>query len=144
VVADPDANEIHAFSSLRAVLPRYDIVVLACPQTAETKGLADRSFFAALKPGATFVNIARGGLVQDAALIEGLDNGTPGTAILDVFEPEPLPPESPLWSHPRVRVSSHNAGLGDQVVPRGDTLFLHNLEAYAAGRTMKNEVPSPA
>ncbi|MGX9080765.1 NAD(P)-dependent oxidoreductase, partial [Klebsiella pneumoniae] len=89
-------------ADLPAFLHEADVVVLACPLTEETRGMAGQAFFAGLKQGAILVNIARGGLVDDGALLTALDNGRLSSAILDVFHEEPLPASNPLWGHPGV------------------------------------------
>jgi phosphoglycerate dehydrogenase-like enzyme len=116
-----------------------DVVVLACPLNAETRGFASKEFFASLKPGATLVNIARGALIDDAAMIASLDEGRLATAILDVFHEEPMPPDNPLWSHPKVRLTSHTSFAGSGVRGRWDELFLENIGRYARGEPLLNE-----
>ncbi|HVV95090.1 MAG TPA: NAD(P)-dependent oxidoreductase [Hyphomicrobiales bacterium] len=142
--AEPDveADEVVTPEALSAYLPAADVVVLACPLTAQTRYLADAGFFRAMKPRATFVNISRGALVCEADLLAALDSGTPEVAILDVCETEPPPPDSPLWSHAAVRLSPHNAGLGGRVMARGDDLFLENLARLLAGEPLRNLVTS--
>ncbi len=136
---EPLADAVIAMSGLGEVLPRADVVVLACSLNAETRGLAGPDFFAAMKPGALLINIARGALVDESALRAGLDRNQPGHAVLDVFDTEPAPAESWLWDHPQVRVTAHCSNAGDGVVARGDALFLENLRRYLAGEPLLNE-----
>ena len=97
---------------LPVLLPEADIIVLACALNDETAGMVDASFLAAVRPGAILVNIARGGLIHDDALIAALDDGRLEAAVLDVFHEEPLPRDNPLWSHPRVRLTPHTSFAG--------------------------------
>lgn len=117
-----------------------DIVILACALNAETRGFADAGFFANLKPGALFVNIARGGLVDDTALISALDNDRLEGAILDVFHQEPLPADDPLWSHPKVTLTAHTSFAGSGVRDRWDALFFENIVRFVNGDSLVNEV----
>ncbi|MGE0769581.1 MAG: NAD(P)-dependent oxidoreductase [Hyphomicrobiaceae bacterium] len=119
--------------------PEADVVVLACPLNAETRGFAGATFFASLKPGSTLVNIARGALIDDAAMIASLDEGRLATAILDVFHEEPMPADNPLWSHPKVRLTSHTSFAGSGVRGRWDELFLENIARFARGQPLLNE-----
>lgn len=136
----PHADRVIPLSDVAQYLPDADFVVLACPATEETTGLANAQFFAKMKAGSMLLNIARGSLVDEAALLEGLDRGAPEHAVLDVFQTEPLPQESPLWSHPGVTVAAHTSNAGDGTRPRGDTLFLDNLEKFLAGEPLYDEV----
>ena len=86
------------------------------------------------------VNVGRGGLVDEGALVAALDKGTPSVAILDVFREEPLPPSSALWDHPRIRISAHTSPAGSGTLARGDKLFLDNLALYARGAKLINEI----
>src|SRR5262249_21421701 len=92
------------------LLPKADVVVLACPLTAETRGMFGASQFAAMKPSAYFINIARGGLVKTPDMIAALKNKTIAGVGLDVTDPEPLPNDSPLWRFPNGAVSPHLGG----------------------------------
>jgi phosphoglycerate dehydrogenase-like enzyme len=140
----PWAHEVHAPDRLLEQLPRADIVVLALPLMPVTERLVSDAFLAAMKPGSVLVNVARGGIVDDAALIRALDRGTPAHAILDVFAREPLPADSPYWGHPRVALTSHLSGMGSGLVRRSDGIFLDNLRRYAAGEALAGVVPAPA
>jgi len=88
------------------------------------------------------VNVGRGALVDEAALVEALDAERLELAILDVFATEPLPAESPLWAHPRVRVSAHDSPLSDGFVARGDALFTRNAERLLDGQPLEGVVPA--
>jgi phosphoglycerate dehydrogenase-like enzyme len=125
---------------LLATVPRADVVVLAAPATKDTTRLVDADFLRAMKPGSVLVNIARGALVDEAALLAALDTGTPDAAILDVTDTEPLPEDSPLWTHPRVTITPHNAAGGTGRIGRGADLFADNLARYRAGQPLRHEV----
>ena len=136
----PHADEVCAMSELRDRLGDADVVVLCCPHSSETDRLVDAGFLARMKPGAVLVNVARGGVVDDAALLAALDSGRVGTAVLDVFDPEPLPRSSPYWAHPSVRLTGHCSFAGNGTHARADDLFIANLPRYAAGEALVNEV----
>jgi len=121
-------------------LPKADVIILACPLNDTTRGLAGKDFFGAIKDDAILVNIARGGLIDDAALISALDENRLSMAVLDVFHTEPLPEDDPLWSHPKVRLTPHTSFAGDGVQLRWDQLFLENIERYARGEPLTREV----
>lgn len=134
------ADRVGTLADLPRLLPAADVIVLACPLTAETRGMADAAFFAAVKPGAILVNVARGGLVDDAALLAALDAGRPETAVLDVFDAEPLPADSPFWTHPEVRVTPHTSFAGDGTQERWERQFLDTLPRYVRGEPLPREV----
>jgi phosphoglycerate dehydrogenase-like enzyme len=121
---------------------RADVIVVAAPATAETHHLVDGRFLGAAKPGALLVNVARGALVDEAALLAALDRGQLGGAVLDVTAREPLPPDDPLWSHPRVLISPHTSAHGDGTLTRAAEVFIANLERYVAGAPLEDEVHS--
>lgn len=135
---DPSADRIAAQTYIPALLPESDVVVLCCPLTAETRHLADDAFFRAMKPGAVLVNVGRGGLVDEPALLAALERGIPEHAVLDVFETEPLPAESPFWDHPRVTLTPHASGSTDGQGTRNDQLFVENLRRYVSGEPLLN------
>jgi glyoxylate/hydroxypyruvate reductase A len=125
-------------SALPPLLAEADIVVNLLPSTAQTRGLLDASFFAALPPGAGFVNLGRGAHVVDADLLAALDSGQLGHAVLDVFHAEPLPAGHPWWSHPRVTLLPHAAAQTD---PRtAAAVAAANLVALAEGRPLAHLV----
>jgi len=137
--AHPLANTVITLDQLPEHLPQADVVVIACPLTAETAGLANSDFFQQLKPGATFVNIARGKIVDEAALLDALQQGRVAEAILDVFDPEPLPPDSPLWDVKNILISPHSSNSGCNTPLRGDLLFLENLRRFLNNEPLLNE-----
>lgn len=136
----PSVDHAGTLADLPGLLPAADVVVLACPLNEATRRVAGDAFFGAVKTGAVLVNIARGGLVDDAALIRALDAGRLEAAVLDVFRAEPLPADDPLWSHPKIRLTSHTSFSGSGVRARWDQLFLDNLPRFVRGEALVNEV----
>lgn len=135
----PAADRIAALSDLPKLLPEADVVALCAPLTAETRHVADAGFFAAMKDDAVFVNVGRGPLMDEGALLNALDAGRPAHAVLDVFETEPLPTVSGFWNHPRVSLTAHASGVTEGQDRRNDELFLENLRRYAAGEALLHE-----
>ena len=135
-----NVDEAGTLADLPRLLAGADVVVLAAPLNAKTRGLAGPEFFAAVKPGAILVNVARGGLVDDTALIAALDAGQVAVAILDVFDTEPLPADDPLWGHPGIRLTPHTSFAGDGVQSRWDALFLDNIQRFVRGAPLIREV----
>jgi phosphoglycerate dehydrogenase-like enzyme len=135
----PLADEIAGQDALPQLLPRADVVVLCAPLTAATRHLVDADFLAAMKPRSVLVNVGRGALVDEGALLAALDAGKPEHAVLDVFETEPLPSESAFWKHPRVSLTAHASGITEGQSHRNDDLFLENLRLYRAGAPLLNE-----
>ncbi|HEY7851375.1 MAG TPA: D-2-hydroxyacid dehydrogenase [Caulobacteraceae bacterium] len=138
--ADPLADIIAPLEALTEHLPGADVVVLCAPLNPATHHLANADFFAAMKPGSVLANVGRGALVDEAALLAALDRGAPAHAILDVFETEPLPADSPFWGHPAVSLSPHNSGVTGAQDGRNRDLFLDNLARYLDGRPLLNEI----
>jgi len=127
-------------TGLLDAVPDADVIVLAAPATPATRHLVDERFLDALRPGSVLVNVARGALVDEAALLRALDRGTPEAAILDVFATEPLPSDSPFWSHPRVTVTPHSSSGGSGRLERAAALFVENLGRYVRGEALHHEV----
>jgi phosphoglycerate dehydrogenase-like enzyme len=136
---DPLADAVIDMSGLPSVLPQSDVVVLANSLNDATKYMANDKFFAAMKEGSILINIARGALIDDAALQRGLAQNKPTHAVLDVFETEPLPADNWMWTHPKVRISGHTSNAGNGTPGRGDVLFLENLKRYLANEPLLNE-----
>lgn len=130
------------FDDLHDVLPRTDWLILACPLTDKTLQLVNAPALAALPPGAHLVNVARGEVVDQDALVSALQSGHLGGAFLDVFAHEPLPPESPLWAMPQVMVTPHAAGHSDGNEARVRQMFLDNLRCWTSGQPLCNAVGS--
>ena len=134
----PGAARLVSTDELDAVLPDAEVVVLATPLTEETAGLLDRARIEALPAGAIVVNVARGQVVDEAALVDALTAGHLGGAALDVFEVEPLPAGSPLWDLPNVIVSPHSASTLVSENAAIVDLFIDNLRRFADGRPLRN------
>lgn len=136
---DADADAIAGLGELPGLLPGADVVVLTCPLTPQTRDLVDAGFLSRMKPGSVLVNIGRGGLVDEDALLAALDRGVPEHAVLDVFREEPLPAQSPFWRHPRVFMTPHNSGVTDGQAARIDAAFVENLGRYVRGEPLLHE-----
>jgi phosphoglycerate dehydrogenase-like enzyme len=134
------ADEQWGPERLGELLALADFVVLAPPLTPETHGLIGREALERMKSGATLVNLGRGGLVDEEALIEFLRAGRIAGAALDVFQDEPLPASSPLWSMPQVILTPHVSGLGPRYWERAVDLFARNLRAWESGQPLVNVV----
>lgn len=128
------------FTRLAEALPRADWLVLACPLTADTRGLINAAALARLRPGAMLINVARGEVVDEAALCAALQSGRLGGAHLDVFEVEPLPAASALWQLPNVIVTPHCAGHADGNAARVAAIFSDNLARWLRGDALLNQV----
>ena len=135
-----DAVEMVTFENLHRVLPRTDWLILACPLTDKTRQLVNAPTLAALPRGAHLINVARGEVVDQAALVSALQSGHVGGAFLDVFAHEPLPSDSPLWAMPHVMVTPHAAGHSDGNEKRVSQMFLDNLRRFVAGQPLQRVV----
>jgi phosphoglycerate dehydrogenase-like enzyme len=123
---------VYAPSQLYDLLSQSDYVVMAAPLTDATRGLIDRERLAAMLPDAYLINVGRGPQVDEAALADALRNRRIAGAALDVFEQEPLPPESPLWELDNLLITPHTAGLTEKLWQRHYSLFSENLRRYLA------------
>ncbi len=139
VSGDP-VDELHPPARLRELLPRADWLALCCALTDETRGVIDAAALALLPSGARVLNVARGGVVDEPALIAALRAGRLAGAYLDVFAEEPLPPASPLWTLPNVIVTPHNSAVSRGNESRQTEVFLRNIERYGRGEPLLNEV----
>ncbi len=132
--------EFVARDNLHALLSAADYVVLAVPLSPQTYHMIDRDAIACMKSDAVLVNIGRGAVVDEAALIDALSHKRIGGAALDVFQQEPLPADSPLWRLDNVILTPHIAGITPKYDERAAALFADNLRRYAAGRPLLNRV----
>lgn len=131
---------VHGPDGTDRVLRESDVVVVLLPLTEETRGRLDARALGLMKPRALLVNAARGGIVDEEALARALHEGRLGGAAVDVFEEEPLPPESPLWDAPGCLVTPHVAGLTRDYMERVGALFVDNVRRLEAGRPLANEI----
>lgn len=136
---DP-VDELHPPQQLAALLPRADWLVIASPLTEETRGLVNAGLLALLPRGAHVINIGRGEIIDENALVAALRDGRLGGAYLDVFATEPLPADSPLWDLPNVLVSPHNSAAARGNDDRVCHMFMANLENWHHQRSLSNEV----
>lgn len=127
-------------AGLAGLLARADAVVNTLPGTPFTEKLFNRDIFAAMKPGTVFVNVGRGTVVDEDALLEALNNGQVSYACLDVFAVEPLPQDSPLWDHPKVLVSPHTSALSEAENRLIAERFCSNLRAFLDGGDLPHAV----
>jgi D-2-hydroxyacid dehydrogenase (NADP+) len=135
-----DAEKLVPVSQLEEVLPQADYVVLAAPETPETRTLINASLISKIKRGARFINVARGSLLEETALLHALENGYLAGAALDVTATEPLPPVSPLWKAPNLFITPHTSGVSDRLWVRQTDLLMDLLERWFDGRELFNQV----
>jgi len=133
-------DEIYAPNRLAELLPKTDWLVIACPLTMETRSMFDAVLLAKLPRGARVINISRGEIIDEPALIAALQSGHLAGAYLDVFAKEPLPPESPLWDLPNVVVTPHNSVASTGNEARVNTIFLDNLRRWHRQEPLLNEI----
>ncbi|HEX7950834.1 MAG TPA: D-2-hydroxyacid dehydrogenase [Candidatus Limnocylindrales bacterium] len=130
--------------TLAALLAESDFIVLAAPLTAETEDMINAETLALVKPGAWLINVARGRLIDERALLRALRDGHIGGAVLDTFRDEPLPPMSSFYDLPNVIVTPHTAWSSGRVLDRSVELFCDNLRRFAAGEPLLNVVDPSA
>jgi phosphoglycerate dehydrogenase-like enzyme len=138
-VARTARDGVHPIEELPDLLPDADVVVLVVPLTEATRGLVDAGFLARLKDGALLVNVARGPVVVTDDLVAALSSGRIRAAI-DVADPEPLPPDSPLWTAPNLLISPHVGGASSAMWPRAHRLVRDQLHRFAAGEPLANRM----
>ena len=134
------AERVFPAAELNAALPGADYVILAAPETPETRQLIGARQLAAMKRTAILVNVARGSLVDQEALVAALEKRAIGGAALDVASPEPLPPENPLWSLDNVFITPHTSGISERIWQRETELLIDNLQRWFRGEPLRNRV----
>jgi phosphoglycerate dehydrogenase-like enzyme len=140
----PGVAAVHPPSALHALLPHADVVVLTAPQTAATHHLVGAPELALMKPGAVLVNVSRGALIDEDALVDALQQGRIAAAALDVFRDEPLASDHPLWTVPNLLITPHSAGFRSDHWQAATDLFAENLRRFAAGEPLLNVVDKQA
>ena len=130
-------DSVHGMDELPAVLPHLDYLVLLTPYSPATHHMVDAKVFAAMKPSSYLINVARGGVVDEAALVDALRGKTIAGAALDVFEHEPLPADHPFWSMKNVIITTHQGGFCDTYVDLAMPILEHNMRCFLAGDTAK-------
>ena len=140
----PHVDTLYGPNDLKSLLGESDVVVLCAPSTAQTRGMIDADAIAAMQPGAVFVNVGRGTMVDEPALIDALERGQVSAAVLDVTSEEPLPPDNALWDAPNVYISAHCSATSDGYVERVLAVFLDNLARYVANEPLRNVVDAGA
>jgi phosphoglycerate dehydrogenase-like enzyme len=141
---EPRVDRVVGPDRLHDLLAESDIVVLAAPLTLETEGMIDEAAVGAMKRDAWLINVARGRLVDDTALVRALRDNRIGGAALDTFRDEPLPPGSPYWELPNVILTPHTAWSSARVLDRSIDLFCDNLVRYSRGDALRNVVDPAA
>ncbi len=134
------AEKIVAAAQLESVLPEADYVVLAAPETSDTKQLMGVPQIARMKPGARLINVGRGSLLDEPALVRALETRALAGAALDVTGTEPLPPDSPLWKAPNLLITPHTSAVSDRLWHRETALLMELLERWFDGRELFNRV----
>jgi len=133
-------QEVYSPDRLGLLLQQSDYVVLAAPVTPDTRGLMNEQRLSHMKPDAYLINVGRGPLIDEPALIDALTNHKIGGAALDVFEEEPLPQTSPLWDLPNLLITPHSAGLTEKLWERHYSLLSENLRRFLAGNPLLCQV----
>lgn len=126
--SQPFFGEVRPLDDLDTALAQADVVVVTLPLTEKTRHLLDERRFSSMKPGAILANIARGAIADTAAMVTALKSGRLSGAVLDVFEEEPLPSDSPLWEMDNVLITPHNSFVGDRVQQRLEKMIFENLQ----------------
>ncbi len=137
---EDNVDELHAPAALHHLLPRANWLIVTCPLTSETRGMIDASLIARLPRSARIINIARGEIIDEIALISALRSGHLAGAYLDVFGKEPLSPASPLWDLPNVFLTPHCSAAASGNTRRVNGIFFDNLGHWSRGLALANEV----
>ena len=137
---DPDFGRITSSADMTSELRWADLVVVAAPLTARTAGIVDAAALAAMKSGAHLVNVARGGCVVEADLVDAVQRGVIGAATLDVTVEEPLSPDSPLWAVPGIRINPHSSGNTPEVLDAFRNRFVDDFDRWRTGTLAGNSV----
>ena len=132
--------ECRKMDGLDDLLEASDVVAICAPLTPETQGMFDRRAFRLMQPHALLINVTRGPIVDEEALIEALEQGLIGGAGLDVTPQEPLPDDHPLWRMDNVVITPHSAGGSPQRIGRSVELFCDNLERFLAGKPLASVI----
>ncbi|MGE4430542.1 MAG: NAD(P)-dependent oxidoreductase [Sphingobium sp.] len=140
---DPLAHRMAHPDALLDELAIADVVILSVPLTPPTASMMNKAAFDAMQPESILVNVGRGGLVDENALIDALDCGKLNHAILDVAAQEPLPRESPLWTHPRISITAHASAYGHGLRDRAESFALANILRFMTGEAVLNLASPP-
>ena len=138
--APPGVRVVGGFDALATLAEESDVLAITVPLTTETQGSVGRDVLGRLPRGAVVVNVSRGGILDESALLESLDAGHLRGAALDVFATEPLPPAHPLWRHPRVLITPHVSAVTTRFWDREMALILDNVRRYLGGQSLVNVV----
>ena len=139
---DPDGNYFHRLypnEALKSMLKECDFVVISLPLTPDTRGSFGEEEFKAMKPGAFLIHVSRGGIVDENALLQALNEKRIAGAAIDVFLQEPLPPNHPLWKAPNVILTPHVSGFSPKYKERAGEMFAENLKRYLHGEPLMNQ-----
>jgi phosphoglycerate dehydrogenase-like enzyme len=134
------ADAVYSSSQIDEVLPQADYVLLCTPVTPSTVGIINRARLSKMKPDAYLMNVGRGPLIDESALLDALRNQHIAGAALDVFEEEPLPPDSPFWLLDNLLITPHTAAVTERLWDRHYRLIVENLKRFLAGERLLNEV----
>jgi Phosphoglycerate dehydrogenase and related dehydrogenases len=140
---DPEGNlftRLYPIQAIKSMIKECDFVVVLLPLTAQTRGLFNAEVLHAMKPGSFLIVDSRGGIVDETALVQALNERVIAGAVLDVFNREPLPAESPLWKAPNVILTPHVSGFSPNYKERAGAMFVENLSRYLHGEPLLNRV----
>jgi phosphoglycerate dehydrogenase-like enzyme len=143
-LADPPVEVLQGSEGLLCLLAESDYVIVAAPDTEETRGMVDRETLARVKEGAVVINVSRGSIVDEEALLEALESGRLRGAALDVFTREPLSQASPLWSMENVLITPHVSAVTPLFWRRQTDLIVENLRRFVAGQELRKVVDKEA